>query len=80
MVDVDTTEFKNFVHLCINTDCYDFLNQIQDINYSNKEWLNECNNLKNKFPVIEKTHIDEIFPNSYKIIDKIFIFINCKCK
>jgi acetolactate synthase-1/2/3 large subunit len=75
MVDVDTTEFKNFVHLCINTDCYDFLNQIQDINYSNKEWLNECNNLKNKFPVIEKTHIDEIFPNSYKVIDKMSDFL-----
>ena len=75
MVDIDTTEFKDFAYLCINTDCHNFLEQIQHIKYSNDLWLNECNNLKKKFPIIEKSHIDDIFPNSYKIIDKISDFL-----
>lgn len=75
MVDVDKTEFKSFSNLCINTDCYEFLKQIQHIRYSNKTWINECINLSNKFPLIEKYHNDDEFPNSYKMIDKISDFL-----
>jgi acetolactate synthase-1/2/3 large subunit len=75
MVDIDKTEFKDFAQLCIHTDCNVFLNQIQDINYSNDIWLNQCNKLKNQFPIIEESHIDDVFPNSYKIIDKISDFL-----
>lgn len=71
MVDVDTTEFKPFANLCINTDCNEFFKQIKNIKYINKEWIKECNNLLINFPLIENYHKDDIFPNSYKIIDKI---------
>lgn len=75
MVDIDKTEFKDFADLCINTDCNVFLKQIQDIIYSNDDWLNECISIKNMFPIIETSHIDDVFPNSYKIIDKISDFL-----
>jgi acetolactate synthase-1/2/3 large subunit len=75
MVDIDPSEFKDFAHLCINTDCTEFLKQIQHIKYSNNLWLDECNKLKNQFPIIEEAHVDDMFPNSYKIIDKISDFL-----
>jgi len=71
MVDIDPTEFKSFAHSCINTDCNEFLKQLQNVTYTNDKWLNECNDLKNQFPIIENSHVDDTFPNSYKIIDKI---------
>ena len=70
MVDVDNTEFKSFAHICIQTDCNEFLKQI-NINYSNKSWIDECISLSKQFPFIEDSHNDDIFPNSYRIIDKI---------
>lgn len=75
MIDVDKTEFKEFANLCINTDCNEFLKQIQHIRYSNDEWLHECATIKNMFPVIEAAHTDDMFPNSYKMIDKISDFL-----
>ena len=75
MVDVDTTEFKEFATLCINTDCGEFIKQIQDINYKNTDWINECVEISKKFPFIEEAHIDNIFPNSYRIIDKLSDFL-----
>ena len=70
MVDVDKTEHKSFVDLFINTDCNEFLKQI-NVKYTNEEWLNECKELSSQFPFIEQCHNDDIFPNSYKMIDKI---------
>ena len=70
MVDIDKTEFKSFAYLCIEADCNAFLKQL-NVKYSNKEWLNECYNLSKQFPVIEKFHEDDFFPNSYRIIDQI---------
>ena len=75
MVDIDNTEFKSFSHLNIHTDCNEFLKQIQHISYSNKLWVKECINLKFRFPLIEIYHVDDVFPNSYKIIDKISDFL-----
>jgi len=69
MVDVDKTEFKNFAHICIQTDCSEFLKQL-NMNYSNQLWLNECICLSKQFPFIEESHNDDIFPNSYRIVDK----------
>jgi acetolactate synthase-1/2/3 large subunit len=71
MVDVDPTEFKSFINVCINTDCNVFLKEISNIKYSNKSWLSECRELSKRFPFIEDSHKDDIFPNSYKIIDRI---------
>ena len=70
MVDVDKTEFKSFAHLCIETDCKEFLKQIK-FKYTNDQWLEECYNLSKQFPIIEEEHKDDRFPNSYRIIDKI---------
>ena len=75
MVDVDNSEFKDFANICINTDCGEFINQLMDINYTNQEWVNECTDIYSKFPFIEASHNDNIFPNSYRIIDKISDFL-----
>ena len=69
MVDVDKTEFKSFAHLCIETDCNEFLKQI-NFKYINQLWLDECYSLSKQFPFIEDAHKDDCFPNSYRIIDK----------
>ena len=71
MVDIDNNEFKSFSHVCINTDCREFLTQIQHIKYSNILWLGECISLSKRFPLIQSYHADDIFPNSYRIIDRI---------
>lgn len=70
MVDIDKSEFKSFAHLCIETDCKEFLEQLK-FKYNNQEWIDECYNLSKDFPLIEEAHKNEVFPNSYKIIDKI---------
>lgn len=69
MVDVDKTEFKSFAHLCIETDCNEFLKQL-NVKYDNQVWIDECYSLKKQFPIIEESHRDDGFPNSYRIIDK----------
>ena len=69
MVDIDKSEFKSFAHLCIETDCNEFLKQL-NINYINDKWLDECRSLSKQFPFIEEGHKDDIFPNSYRMIDK----------
>jgi len=75
MIDIDTTEFKNFAHMCINIDCKEFLKQISNITYSNDLWLDECKELSNRFPLIEDSHKDDKFPNSYRIIDRMSDFL-----
>ena len=70
MVDIDPSEFKSFAYLCYHTDCKHFLKTVQHLEFSSDEWLKECNEIKRRFPVIDEYHIDDMFPNSYKIIDK----------
>jgi acetolactate synthase-1/2/3 large subunit len=70
MVDVDKTENKKFVDIFIHTDCNEFLQQISRLSYENQEWLNTCREIFTKFPLVEDAHIDDGYPNSYKIIDK----------
>jgi acetolactate synthase I/II/III large subunit len=71
MVDIDTTEFKPFVDISIHCDCHVFLNNISDFSYTNPDWIEECKLLQKQFPNIEDDHKDDVFLNSYKIIDKI---------
>ena len=75
MVDVDTTEFKSFANVCINTDCNEFIKQLAGVKYCNQSWLDECKHISDSFPLIELSHKDDIFPNSYRIIDKISDFL-----
>lgn len=70
MVDIDKTECKEFVDLFIETDCAEFIKKI-NVEYNNQNWLDECCELSKKFPLIEDFHNDDIYPNSYRIIDKI---------
>lgn len=70
MVDVDKTENKSFVDIFIHSDCSEFLKQISGLSYENTEWLDKCNEIFERFPVIEHAHVDDGYPNSYKIVDK----------
>lgn len=70
MVDVDDTEFKEFVDFKINSDCGEFIKRI-NISYTNTEWFNECLEIKKEFPLVDDYHVDTEFPNSYRMIDKI---------
>lgn len=72
MIDVDTTEFKSFLNVtCVHCDCNIFLKNISNIKYTNPVWLQECKKILNQFPNIELAHKDDVFINSYKMIDKI---------
>ena len=71
MVDIDKNEFKSFADLCIHTDCSEFIKQISGLKYLNQTWVDECIKLSLQFPLIEDSHKDDEFPNSYRIIDKI---------
>lgn len=77
MVDIDDTEFKSCVDIKIKADCRDFMDafDIPDIDYSS--WIGECNEIKKECPLIESCHmIDEGFPNSYRVIDKISEYLS----
>lgn len=76
MIDIDASEFKSFAYLCYHADCKHFLESVQHLEYSNEEWLQECNNIKTRFPVVDEYHIDNEFPNSYRIIDKISDYLD----
>jgi acetolactate synthase-1/2/3 large subunit len=71
MVDIDDTEFKDFVDLPIKSDCGTFLEKMNDVGRSYDSWIDECRKIRQEFPIIEEHHKDDIFPNSYKMIDRI---------
>ena len=71
MVDIDDTEFKEFVDLQIKADCGEFLEKLGCVRSMCVPWINECREIRQEFPIIEDNHKDDIFPNSYRIIDKI---------
>jgi acetolactate synthase-1/2/3 large subunit len=71
MVDIDDTEFKDFVDLPIKSDCGTFLEKMNDVGGSYDSWIDECRKIRQEFPIIEEHHKDDIFPNSYKMIDRI---------
>lgn len=75
MVDIDESEFKDFVDIKIHADCGAFLEafsvpQTRCVEQL-QEWLQECRSLVKEFPQIEEAHMDDFFPNSYRVIDKI---------
>src|SRR6056300_285685 len=71
MVDIDETEFKEFVDLPIKSDCATFLEKLSGVKSDCETWIEECRQIRNEFPIVEDNHIDDTFPNSYKLIDKI---------
>lgn len=70
MVDIDDTEFKEFVDLPIKSDCGTFLEQLTNVQSSRQMWIDECRAIRKEFPIVESSHIDDVFPNSYKMIDR----------
>jgi acetolactate synthase-1/2/3 large subunit len=75
MVDVDLTENKSFVHTFVHSDCKDFCNQLLGYSHDCSGWIDECKTIREQFPIIEDSHVDGEFPNSYKIIDSISRFL-----
>lgn len=71
MVDIDETEFKEFVDLPIKSDCGTFLEMMNNVGVTYDLWVDECCKIRGEFPIIEEHHKDDTFPNSYKMIDKI---------
>jgi len=74
-VDIDSTEFRDFVHEHILADCGEFIKSLSDVKITKTEWVAECQNLRKEFPLIEEAHDDEEFLNSYKVINKIQNFL-----
>jgi acetolactate synthase-1/2/3 large subunit len=75
MIDVDPTEFKEFVDVRINADCGECIKRLWGTTVDCKDWLEECTRIKKEFPLIDKFHVDGEFPNSYKVIDAISKYI-----
>jgi len=72
MVDVDETEFKEFVDFPIKANCESFIKRMFVVDkVFNNEWINECINIRREFPIVDNYHVDDVFPNSYKLIDRI---------
>ena len=70
MVDVDETEFKEFVDFPIKANCGSFIKRMFVVDkVFNNEWINECINIRREFPIVDNYHVDDVFPNSYKLID-----------
>jgi acetolactate synthase-1/2/3 large subunit len=70
MVDIDPSEFKEFVDTRVHSDCGEFLRKMQ-VSYKNETWMSECLTIKKEFPLVDYFHTDTEFPNSYKIVHAI---------
>lgn len=72
MVDIDETEFKEFADFPIKATCESFIKKLFVVDkVFNNDWLNECINIRKEFPIVDNYHVDNVFPNSYKLIDRI---------
>ena len=70
MIDIDPSEFKEFVDTHVHSDCGEFLRKMQ-VSYKNETWMSECLTIKKEFPLVDYFHTDTEFPNSYKIVHAI---------
>ena len=71
MVDIDDSEFKEFVDFQIRADCGGFLEKMSGVKSSCDSWIQECQSIREEFPIVDKNHRDDVFPNSYKMIQEI---------
>ena len=71
MVDIDESEFKEFVDLPIRADCGGFLEKMSGVKSSCDSWIQECQSIREEFPIVDKNHKDDAFPNSYRMIQEI---------
>ena len=71
MVDIDESEFKEFVDFPIRADCGGFLEKMSGVKSSCDSWIQDCQSIREEFPIVDKNHRDDVFPNSYKMIQEI---------
>tara|TARA_B110000305_G_scaffold49336_1_gene53113 strand:- start:1993 stop:3783 length:1791 start_codon:yes stop_codon:yes gene_type:complete len=71
MVDIDESEFKEFVDFPIRADCGGFLEKMSGVKSSCDSWIQECQSIREEFPIVDENHRDDVFPNSYKMIQEI---------
>jgi len=71
MVDIDESEFKEFVDFPIRADCGGFLEKMSGVKSLCDSWIQECQSIREEFPIVDKNHRDDVFPNSYKMIQEI---------
>ena len=71
MVDIDDSEFKEFVDFPIRADCGGFLEKMSGVKSSCDSWIQECQSIREEFTIVDKNHRDDVFPNSYKMIQEI---------
>lgn len=79
IVDIDQTEQKKHhftkYDRVIDFDCRIFIQELltESITCNASTWINYCNELKHKYPILEKCHVDggPTYINSYHFIDKL---------
>lgn len=76
IVDVDKSETNKYTdrfEKVYNIDCNIFLKDIYQYENidSKNDWINYCNNLISKFPLVESTFNNNEYVNSYSFIDKL---------
>lgn len=76
VVDIDEKEiekYKKFYHLSYVQSCKDFIANLlsYDELECKQDWLNYCNNSKDKYPLAEDKSKNETFINSYQFIDEL---------
>lgn len=83
VVENDPTELKKFDNKydkVLQMDCRIFINELQKLTFSNEytEWLEYCNKMKQKFPLLEECHKDggENYLNSYHFINDLCDYID----
>lgn len=74
VVDIDKLEGTKYPVDFIWGDCKDVIENLIQSSYMmwgyKEEWVTHCNNLKNKYPLVEDAHKDNGYLNSYKFITK----------
>jgi len=75
VVDVDKTELDRFGKLKNNIvlphDCRTVMKKLSssEKSYFKPEWVDYCNKMKSKYPLLEPYHVDNGYANSYKFLD-----------
>jgi len=75
VVDIDELEGTKYPVEFVWGDCKTVINKLIQSSYMTwgykEEWVNHCNELKTKYPLVEEAHKDNGYLNSYKFITKL---------
>lgn len=79
-IDIDECEATKYnVHNHIKADCADVLHslmhKIDKLDGYKEDWIEICKNLNKKYPLIENSHKDNGYINSYKFIDRLYDYL-----